>query len=145
MSAEPLPFTEEELAEFRADPTFILFTSRDQIVIPERLLATIDQLRAERDEALTHYSAAIGSVNRLVDGVMASPGFFGAQPLTQPEMIDVLKRQLDLAIEGLREARKELDKWGFGDMHYGTMPRSPSVLAGLDKIDRTLAKIEGES
>ena len=41
-------------------------------------------------------------------------------------------------VEVLVEARAEIDRWGFGDFHYGDTPRDPGVLAMLAKIDTVL-------
>jgi hypothetical protein len=38
----------------------------------------------------------------------------------------------------LRDARAEIDKWGYGDFHYGDTPRDPDVLAMLARIDAFL-------
>lgn len=40
--------------------------------------------------------------------------------------------------EALVEARAEIDGWGYGDFHYGNLPRDPSVLAALANIDAAL-------
>lgn len=38
----------------------------------------------------------------------------------------------------LVRARAEIDRWGYGDHHYGNTPRDPGVLAALADIDHTL-------
>ena len=45
----------------------------------------------------------------------------------------------------LVEARAELDRWGFGDFHYGDTPRDPGVLAMLAKIDTVLGDVSRQT
>lgn len=49
---------------------------------------------------------------------------------TLPELVAVLI-----------EARAEVDRWGYGDFHWGETPRDPGVLATLERIDAALAKV----
>lgn len=46
-------------------------------------------------------------------------------------------RVLDLE-SALWDARAEIDRWGRGDFHYGSMPRDPGVVAALERIDAVL-------
>jgi hypothetical protein len=41
----------------------------------------------------------------------------------------------------LVDARAEVDKWGYGDFHYGDTPRDPGVLAMLARIDAALGSV----
>jgi hypothetical protein len=41
----------------------------------------------------------------------------------------------------LERARSEIDRWGYGDFHYGNTPRDQRVLDALIDIDRTLAEV----
>jgi hypothetical protein len=38
----------------------------------------------------------------------------------------------------LVDARAEIDRWGYGDFHWGDTPRDPGVLAMLARIDASL-------
>lgn len=44
-------------------------------------------------------------------------------------------------LAALIEARAEVDRWGYGDFHYGETPRDPGVLAMLARIDAVLATV----
>lgn len=45
---------------------------------------------------------------------------------------------LEDLLEALYEARDELERWGYGDDHYGAMPGDQRVLEAIAKIDRVL-------
>lgn len=70
-----------------------------------------------------------------------------------PQVVDMVrqvqgdpwaKRAHELAAENdtlrwaLREARDELARWGWGDMHYGQTPQEQSVVDTIAKIDKAL-------
>lgn len=58
---------------------------------------------------------------------------------------DVLVGLLD-RIDALRlllvDARAEIDRWGYGDFHFGPTPRDPEVLAMLERIDKVLGEAD---
>lgn len=45
-------------------------------------------------------------------------------------------------VEALRATRDELSRWGFGDFHYGNMPRDPEVLDALAIANAALARYD---
>lgn len=59
----------------------------------------------------------------------------------RPVECDCERRTSDV-IEKLRAVlqatRDELNRWGHGDMHYGSMPQNARVVAAVELADRTL-------
>jgi hypothetical protein len=52
-----------------------------------------------------------------------------------------VQRQMDRAVELLRSTRDELDRWGWGDMHYGSTGQNPRVVAAVAAIDAFVASL----
>lgn len=52
--------------------------------------------------------------------------------------LDALEAENDRLRAVLTEAREELARWGWGDMHYGATPQEFSVVNMLAKIDTAL-------
>ncbi len=92
------------------------------------LFAEVERVRAERD--------ALAVENKALEQL-------AAEHLTRA--MD-RKRERDALRVALTEARKEIDRWGHGDMHYGPMPRDHGVVNALAAIDELLAAVgEGET
>lgn len=56
------------------------------------------------------------------------------------KLITEASREIERLRNALLDAREEIDKWGYGDFHYGDTPREPSVLAALAAIDEVLGE-----
>jgi hypothetical protein len=53
-------------------------------------------------------------------------------------LLDGMADEVGRLRDALRAARAELDRWGWGDFHYGPQPRDGSVVRALAAIDAAL-------